>query len=164
MARLFCILVSLNEITARSCENKKWPFVFMTVQNNPNIPPSVDNHQATKIIYKEWRCVAVCSTSNLCFEGLLDVCAQCAPFVSLLQSLNSLLHPTLNLVDFHQNLENMIYTLSSFGSYPSLLKKKKHFCLCHMHTMTGMLTHLHGLSSILLKLLYVLLHEDHLLL
>lgn len=42
---------------------------------------------------------------HLSLEGLVDVSAQRAPLVRLLQGLCGQLHPGLDLVDFHQHLE-----------------------------------------------------------
>lgn len=39
-------------------------------------------------------------------EGLLNICTQRAPFVSLLQCLSCQLHSTLHLIYFHQDLGN----------------------------------------------------------
>lgn len=52
--------------------------------------------------------------SYLCFEGLLNVCTQCAPFVCFLQRFSCQLHSTLHLIYLHQDLvENMHETYSS---------------------------------------------------
>ena len=47
----------------------------------------------------------------LCFEGLLDVCTQCAPFVGLLQSFSCQLHAALHLIDLHQDLRSRNHTM-----------------------------------------------------
>lgn len=47
----------------------------------------------------------------LCFEGLLNVCTQCAPFVCLLQSFSCHLHAPLHLIYLHQYLVNRNRTI-----------------------------------------------------
>lgn len=43
---------------------------------------------------------------HLCFEGLLNISTECAPFICLLQGFCCQLHTTLHFVDLHQDLTN----------------------------------------------------------
>lgn len=64
---------------------------------------------------------------HLCFEGLLNVCTQCAPFVSLLQSFSCQMHPSFHFIYFHQDLWNTELKLMTLISKQSNRKQLKNW-------------------------------------